>query len=143
MIKYLHSVWAGFVLIVLVFTIIQHLTGVLKGRMYNLRTDFRMALFAAVIYGFQIILGLLAWFTSDYFTGIRDGHFGEYMKNAHSRLLVLEHPFMGLLGLLLVLYGLRRSYFQVDPRRKFLSIVWLYSLALLLILLRIPWSDWL
>ena len=143
MIKYLHSTWAGFVLIVLAFSIVQHLTGLLKGRPYNLRTDFRMALFSAVVFGIQIILGLANWFTSDYFTGIREGRFGAYMKDAHARLVVMEHPVMGIIAFLLVLYGLRRSYFQVDPRRKFLSIIWMYALALLLILLRLPWSDWL
>ncbi len=139
----MHSVWAGFVLIVLAFTAIQHSGGLLKGRAYNLRADLRMALFAVVVYGIQIVLGLLNWFTSDYFKGIRDGRFGSYMKDAHARLIVLEHPVMGILGFLLMLYGFRRSYFHVDPRRKFLAVIWSYTLALLLILLRIPWADWL
>jgi len=63
------------------------------------------------------------------------------MKNAHSRLAAVEHPAMGIIGLLLVLYGFRRMFYQIDRKKKYMSIILFYGLALLLVLLRIPWKD--
>jgi len=140
---YLHGLWAFFVLIVWLMAIGRHVSGLVKKRWYDMQTDFRLALFALVVAGIQMLLGIGAYLTSDYFRGIREGHMGEYMKNAHARLITVEHPSMALLAFLLMLFGFRRMFYQVDPRRKFFSIVLFYGLALLILLSRLPWSDWL
>ncbi|NPA45657.1 MAG: hypothetical protein GXO24_00405 [Chlorobi bacterium] len=140
---YLHGLWAFFVLIILIMATGYHAAGLLKGRRYDMRTDFRLALFALVVTAIQLVLGVGAYLSSDYFRGIREGHMGEYMKNAHARLITVEHPTMAVLAFLLMLYGFRRMFYGIDPRRKFFSVLLFYGMALLLILSRLPWSDWL
>ncbi len=142
MISYLHSGWALFTVLLVFFTVIRHLRGFLLKKPYGLHSDFRLALLALVVFVIQIILGLLNFFTSDYFAGIREGHTGEYMKNAHTRLIILEHPTMAIVGLLFMLYGFRRMYYHVDPRRKYWAIALFYASALLAVASRLPWKDW-
>jgi hypothetical protein len=108
-----------------------------------LKTDFRLALFGLISTGIQIILGIAVFFQSDAYLFLKKSGFGAAMKNAHVRLLTVEHPTMGLLALLSMLYGFRRMYYQPVARRRFLSIVIFYTLALLFIFSRIPWNDWL
>ncbi len=141
MIKYLHSAWGLFTVLLMIFVVIHHVRGLWGRKPYGLRSDFRLALFALVVFGIQFLLGLLNFFTSEYFQGIREGHTGEYMKNAHTRLLIVEHPTMSLIALLLMLYGFRRMYYQVDPRRKYWSIALFYALALLALAVRLPWFS--
>jgi len=141
--KYLHSVWGGFVLLLLAYVIVHHMWRLLGRKPYVLASDFRLALFGLVVYVLQLLLGIGTYVNSPYFEGILNGKFGFYMKNAHDRLIVIEHPTMAFLGLLFMLYGFRRMYYQIDYRRKYISIILFYTLALIMVLLRLPWADWL
>jgi len=141
--QYLHGLWGGFVLLLLIYVLIHHTVRLLGRKPYLLQSDFRLALFALVVYFLQILLGIGTYLSSPYFEGIKNGQWGTYMKDAHDRLVVIEHPVMALLGFLLMLYGFRRMYYQLDYRRKYISIILFYFLALIMVMLRLPWADWL
>jgi len=143
MIAYLHSAWAGFTLMIILFTVIYHLKGLATGAHYSLKTDFRLALFTLVVTGIQLLLGIANLFTSDIWKHFRHVEFGVAVKNAEWRLAVLEHPVMALLGFLFMLYGFRRMYYQPVSKRRYLSIVLFYTLGFLFVASRIPWSKWL
>jgi len=143
MIKFLHSSWAFIVLLTFLFTLINFLLGYTKNRIFNYAKDFRLATFTLIVFSIQIILGITAWFSSSYFTGIRQGHMGEYMTSAHDRLLVVEHPVMMLIAWLLTFYGYKRMKSAESSKKKFMAVILLYGIAFLLILVRIPWKTWL
>jgi len=143
MIAYLHSTWAGFTLMIIIFTVFYHFKGLLTNNTYSLQTDFRLALFSLVVTAIQLVLGLVNLFTSDIWKHFRHVEFGVAVKNAEWRLAVLEHPVMALSGFLVMLYGFRRMYYQPLSKRRYLSIVLFYTMGFLLIAARIPWNKWL
>jgi hypothetical protein len=143
MVNYLHSGWAYFTLMIIVFTIGYHLSGLVSGRSYNFKVDFRLALFTLIVTGIQVVLGIANYFTSAVWDHIMENGFGSVMKVSELRLAALEHPLMGFAGLLFMLYGFRRMYYQPVPERKFFSIAMFYSVGLILFLSRIPWGKWL
>ncbi|NPA42608.1 MAG: hypothetical protein GXO27_01075 [Chlorobi bacterium] len=143
MTAYLHGVWAFFTLAMIVFTIGYHIPGLFGKRHHDFGLHLRLALFTLVVTGIQIILGLITLLASEHWKQFRQLGMGRAMKNDEIRLMVVEHPTMSLLGFLVMLYGFRRMYYQPFSRKRFLSVVIFYGLALLLIASRIPWHRWL
>jgi len=143
MIQFIHSAWAYLVILMFLVTLIIYAINLSKNKVFDYNKDFRLASFTLIVFYFQIVLGLITWLTSDYFAGIRQGHMKEYMKFAHDRLLVVEHPTMMLIALLLTHYGFKRMKKAESSRKKYMAVILLYGIAFLLILLRIPWSVWL
>ncbi len=64
------------------------------------------------------------------------------MKNALSRLYILEHPLTMITAVVLVTVGYSRAKRLGEDRKRFRSVYLLYGIALLLILVRIPWNAW-
>ena len=65
------------------------------------------------------------------------------MKNAQTRLYLVEHPFTNILAIVLITMGWSLHKRQSDPGKKFLRIAFFYGFGLLLLLSRIPWDTWL
>jgi len=143
MIKFLHSSWAYLVILMFLLTLVNYITAYVKNRIFDYNKDFRIAGFTLIILSIQVLLGFGAWFSSTYFEGIQHGQMGVYMKSAHDRLLVVEHPTMMIIAWLLTFYGYKRMKKAESSQKKFMAVILLYGLAFLLILARIPWSDWL
>ncbi len=143
MLKFLHSSWAFLVLLMFILTLSTYFSAYAKNKLFDFRTDFRIASFTFIVLSIQIILGLLTWFSSPFFAGLKQGHMPEYMHNAHDRLLVVEHPLMMIFAWVLTLIGFLRLKKIAASRKKYASIILWYGLAFLLILSRIPWSNWL
>ena len=141
MLKFLHHYWAYLLLIMLITIIIKAVYSLFSGNKFNFSTDFRLATFTWIVFEIQILLGLTVYFTSDYFQGIKEGHFGEYMKSAPDRLIVMEHPVMMIIAFLILYYGYNRLKKVQDSRREWIDIIIFYGLAFLLVLLRIPWAK--
>jgi heme A synthase len=143
MVKFLHGSWAILVILMFLITLGSYMFAYAKNKVFDFKTDFRLANFTLIVFIIQVILGIGAWFSSPYFEGIKQGHMKTYMKSAHDRLLVVEHPTMMLIALLLALYGYRRMKLATSSKKKYMAIIIFYGLAFLLILARIPWKTWL
>jgi VIT1/CCC1 family predicted Fe2+/Mn2+ transporter len=141
MIKFIHHYWAYLVLAMFTILILNSLWALINKRSFDYTKDFRLALFTLIVFDIQILIGLVAYFTSPYFEGIKNGHMGEYMKNASDRLIVVEHPSMMLLALLFIHYGFSRLKKLPKARQRFLDIIIFYGVAFILILARIPWNK--
>jgi len=90
--------------------------------------DFRISLFALITMHIQLLLGLILFFTKDYFSTIEQvGGMGEVMKNSDLRNLIIEHPLTMIIAVALV---------------KFKMLAIFYTLALVLVLAKIPWNIW-
>lgn len=68
---------------------------------------------------------------------------GAVMKDATARLFIVEHPLMMILGVVFLTIGFSKQKNKTTDFTKFKTIANFYGIALLLVLSRIPWGQWL
>ena len=139
--KTIHSYWAYLVLLILVVAIINAFVGKSLGRDFGAK-DLRISLFGLIFSHIQLLIGLILYFVSPWFDQWSEMGMG-IMKNAETRLYLVEHPITNILAIVLVTMGWSMHKRQSLSAKKFLRIGLFYSLGLLLLLSRIPWSNWL
>lgn len=137
----LHSYTAYILLAVLLFAVFNALTGWLGKKNFTLPKDFRISLFALILSHIQLLLGIVLYFISAKgFKTLQNSGMGEL--NALSRLLALEHPLTNVIAVVLITVGWSRHKKCTESHKKFKNIAVFYGLGLLLILSRIPWTQW-
>lgn len=142
MIKMLHSGWAYITLIILVFAVVNALIGLTSKKEFQDR-DLRISLFTLIVAHLQLIIGFIAYFLSTQFAYVLDNGMGAAMKEPEIRLFVIEHPLMMILAIVLITMGFSKHKKQTTDNGKFKTIALYYGIALLFVLSRIPWSQWL
>ena len=140
--KNIHSYWAYLVLLVLILSIFNAITGKINGKDFESR-DLRLSLFGLIFSHLQLLIGLILYFVSPWFDQWSNLGMGGVMKDAQTRLFLVEHPFTNILAIALITIGWSAHKHQSDPSKKFLRIALLYGLGLLLLMSRIPWDTWL
>lgn len=140
--KNIHSYWAYLVLLVLILCIFNAITGKINGKDFESR-DLRLSLFGLIFSHLQLLIGLILYFVSPWFDQWSNLGMGGVMKDAQTRLFLVEHPFTNILAIALITIGWSAHKHQSDPSKKFLRIALLYGLGLLLLMSRIPWDSWL
>lgn len=140
--KNIHSYWAYLVLLVLILCIFNAITGKINGKDFESR-DLRLSLFGLIFSHLQLLIGLILYFVSPWFDQWSNLGMGGVMKDAQTRLFLVEHPFTNILAIALITIGWSVHKQQSDPSKKFLRIALLYGLGLLLLMSRIPWDTWL
>ncbi|PKH49760.1 hypothetical protein CXF68_03190 [Tenacibaculum sp. Bg11-29] len=133
--KTLHSYWAYIVLVVLIFTVVNAIIGLLQKKEFT-HKEFRLGLFTLITTHIQLLIGFLVYFVGGFQSGLGD------MKDSGVRLLALEHPLMMIIAIVLITIGWSKHKKQVKSETKFKTFAIFYGLALVLILSRIPWSNW-
>tara|TARA_R110002020_G_scaffold63170_2_gene168704 strand:+ start:66599 stop:67057 length:459 start_codon:yes stop_codon:yes gene_type:complete len=140
-IRNLHSYLAYIALALLVFAVINAISGLVSKRIFNLEKDFRISLFALILAHLQLTVGLILYFISP--NGLKAIQaVGMGGLNSAARLLAVEHPFINIIALVLITIGWSRHKKVMEASKKFKSIAIFYGLGLLLILSRIPWGQW-
>ena len=139
--KTVHSYWAFFVLFILVAVIINAFIGRYMGKEFSTK-DLRISLFGLIFSHIQLLIGLILYFVSPWFDQWAAIGMGV-MKDAQARLYLVEHPITNILAIVLITMGWSMHKRQFESSTKFLRIILFYSLGLLLLLSRIPWSAWL
>ena len=123
----------------LLIAIINSIAGLAAHREF-VKKDRILGLVALIVVHIQLVIGLILYFTST--KGIQ-ALSAETMKVSESRLYALEHPLMMIIGIALITIGYMKSKKQSSDAGKY-RMIWIYYLiGLVLILLRIPWTDWL
>ena len=141
-IQSVHSLWAYLLLIVVVVAFVNALAGAVSKRDFVAR-DFRISLFALIVTHIQIVIGIVLFFLSPWgLQNIQSSGMGAVMKDSLSRLYVIEHPLMMIIAVIFLTIGYSRHKKHLLSRKKFVSIALFYGLALIFILSRIPWSQW-
>ena len=140
--KNIPSYWAYLVLLVLILCIFNAITGKINGKDFESR-DLRLSLFGLIFSHLQLLIGLILYFVSPWFDQWSNLGMGGVMKDAQTRLFLVEHPFTNILAIGLITIGWSVQKQQSDPSKKFLRIALLYGLGLLLLMSRIPWDTWL
>lgn len=140
MMKTLHSYWAYIVLVVLIFTVVNAIMGLVQKKEFT-HKEFRLGLFTLITAHIQLLIGLGWYFMSPWYKALK-ANGGEVMKESAARLLAVEHPLMMIIAIVLITIGWSKHKKQVKSEAKFKTFVIFYGLALLLILARIPWNNW-
>lgn len=141
MMKTIHSYWAYIVLAVLIYTVVNAIIGLTQKKEFT-HKDFRLGLFTLITAHIQLLIGLGWYFMSPWYKSLKTMGMGAAMKNATVRLLTVEHPLIMIIAIVLITIGWSKHKKQVKSESKFKTFAIFYGLALVLILSRIPWSNW-
>ena len=138
--KTVHSYWAFFVLIILLLAVLNALRGKISGKEFG-SNDLRISLFGLIFSHIQLLIGLILYFVSPWFD--QWSSMGMViMKNAESRLYLIEHPITNIVAIVLITMGWSMHKRQSESSKKFLRIALFFGLGLVFLLSRIPWDAW-
>lgn len=140
-VKNLHSYWAYIVLIVLVIAVLNGIYKRVTDKEYQ-AVDFRISLFTLIVTHIQLLIGMVLYFVSPRFSLFSESGMGEIMKNAVDRLYLIEHPIVNILVVVFITIGYSKHKKKLTSKPKFNTIAIYYTIALVLLLSRIPWSTW-
>jgi hypothetical protein len=137
----LHSYIAYAVLVFLVLAIFNSFIGLSSKRPF-ISGDKRIAMIALIFTHIQFVLGLLVLFTGPYVGIAKTIGMGAAMKDSTVRLFIVEHPLINLIAITLITIGWSKHKRAGESGRKFKSIAIFYLIGLVLLLSRIPYSQW-
>ncbi|MFD0834539.1 hypothetical protein ACFQ0I_02080 [Mariniflexile aquimaris] len=140
-VKNLHSYWAYLVVIILIIAVANAIIKAVGDKEYEAK-DFRISLFTLIVSHIQLLIGLVLYFVSPRFELWAELG-GEVMKNALARLYLVEHPLVNIIAVALITIGYSKHKKKLTSKFKLKTLAIYYTLALVLLLSRIPWSDWL
>lgn len=127
-----HSLLRWVVLLAAVLAVLRAAFGLLGKRAWRPLDD-RLGLILSITVDLQVLVGLLMW---PFYLGI----VGFNMRDDASRRFLVEHPLAMLAALALIHIGRARVRKQADDAGKFKQALIFFGLALLLMLLLIPWE---
>ncbi|AUC83122.1 hypothetical protein [Lacinutrix sp. Bg11-31] len=138
MIKMLHSYWAYLVFLMMIIATANALIKHFGKKEYTPK-DFRIALFTLIVSHIQLLIGIVLWFAQDYFGELS---VGEVMKNSALRSNAVEHPIAMILAVAFITIGYSKHKKKLTSAGKLKPLAIFYTLALILVLAKIPWSIW-
>ena len=142
MIKMLHSVWAWVILAAVFIGFINAVVGLVSGKPF-IKKDKTLSLLGLITGHVQLLFGLGVYFVSAGYHALKAEGMSHVMKDSHLRNQVMEHPLMMIIAIILITIGFSKHKSRSTNNAKFKTITVYYGIALLIILAKIPWSDWL
>ena len=136
MIQSIHSTLAYAVLAIVAIAVINAFLGLSSKRNFT-KNDRSLSLVALILSHIQLVVGLVLWATSPLGKDAM-----SQMSNAAMRLTAVEHPLINIIAIVLITIGWSKHKKEESSNGKFKKIGIFYALGLLLILSRIPWSNW-
>ncbi|RRA90369.1 hypothetical protein [Paenimyroides viscosum] len=135
-----HSYIAYLALILLVVASLNAIIGMTSNKEFK-DGDRKLSLFALIFTHTQFLIGLILYFNSPN-VKIFDLPMGEIMKDSNLRLYAVEHPLINIIAIILITIGWSKHKKAATSQAKFKSIAIMYALGTILVLSRIPWSNW-
>ena len=135
-----HSYLAYAALALLVLASINAILGLTSKKLFTDK-DLRISLFTMIICHIQLLVGLIVYFVSE--KGFQAFAIEGAMRRSDLRLSMLEHPLINIIALVLITIGWSKHKKEESNNGKFKKIAVFYTLGLVLILSRLPWSSWL
>lgn len=137
-IKMLHSYWAYLVFLMMVIAAANALIKYFGKKEYDPK-DFRIALFTLIVSHIQLLIGIVLWFAQDYFG---ENSMKEVMGNSALRSNAVEHPIAMVLAVVFITIGYSKHKKKLTSAGKLKPLAIFYTLALILVVAKIPWSTW-
>lgn len=133
----IHDLLRWAVLLFGVWAVLAALFAVISKRDYK-NSDNKMSLFFMISCDLQLLMGLILYFTGMWFDKLKAG-MGEVMKNPGDRFFAVEHALMMIIAWMLVHVGrsmVKRA--DTDAQKHKRTLIY-FGIALLIILVMIPW----
>lgn len=132
----LHDLVRWFILLFAFWTLISAISGIVTKRNYT-ANDNRSNLFFMISMDVQLLIGLILYFSGQWFERLK--HLGENMKEPMLRFFTMEHGLIMIIAWILVHAGRISVKKAITPQEKFKKTLIFFGIALLLILIAIPW----
>lgn len=133
-----HNLLRWVVLILAIITIYRYVMGWLQKKNYS-AADNRIGGFFVGSLHAQLLIGLILYFFLSPITKVALNDFGLAMKDAVLRFWAVEHFTIMLLAVVIAQVGRSISKKRSSDEQKFKIAVVYYIIALLIILMSIPW----
>jgi len=134
--RIIHNLVRWLILLFGFWTLISAISGLASKRDYT-SGDSRANFFFMLSMDIQLLIGLILYFGEDWFDRLKN--IGDNMKDTALRFFTLEHALLMLIAWILVHAGRVAVKKVVTPRSKFKRSLIYFGIALLLILIAIPW----
>lgn len=126
------------ILIFLVFTIGKFSFKKSSGDAFGVMED-KTTLIVMILAHVQLLIGIILLTV-----GPMSGNFanmGAVMKDSYLRMMVVEHPLTMIIGVTLITIGRIKLKKKTESADKYKTAIIFFSIALVLFLIRIPWSH--
>ncbi|APU67969.1 MAG: hypothetical protein ABGW91_04695 [Christiangramia sp.] len=140
-VQFIHSYWAYLVLFMLLIASFNAIIGFVTNKEYG-STNFQIALFTLIVSHIQLLIGIVLYFSAPYFKMWAEEGMGGVMSDSTLRLYNVEHPLMMIIAIALITIGYSKHKKKLTSKPKFKTLAIFYTLALIVVLSRIPWSAW-
>ena len=140
-VKFIHSYWAYLVLLMLVIATFNALIKFFGKKEFQ-PMDFRISLFTLIVTHLQLLIGIVLFFAAGYISLIGDLGMGGIMKDDILRSNIIEHPLTMIIAVVLITVGYSKHKKKLTSTPKFKMLAIFYTLALILVLAKIPWKVW-
>jgi len=104
--------------------------------------DFRISLFTLIVTHIQLLIGVVLFFSAGYISLIGDMGMKGIMGNDTLRSNIIEHPLTMIAAVVLITVGYSKHKKKLTSTPKFKMLAIFYTLALILVLAKIPWKVW-
>lgn len=136
---HLHNLLRWVILILAVIAIVKAFAGMTSRKPFT-NTDKKIGLFLMVAAHIMFMIGLFQWLAGDWgINTIRKMGMGEVMKNSIYRYWAIEHITGMVIAIALITVGRGVGKKNIADRIKHQRTFWFYLVALLIILVTIPW----
>jgi cell division protein FtsW (lipid II flippase) len=132
----LHNLVRWLILLFGLWTLISAISGLAAKRNYT-TADGRANFFFMLSMDIQLLIGLILYFSGVWFDRLK--HLGDNMKDPALRFFTMEHGLLMIIAWILVHAGRISVKKAVTPQSKFKKTLIYFGIALLLILIAIPW----
>ncbi|MFS8083649.1 MAG: hypothetical protein ACMG51_09365 [Ginsengibacter sp.] len=132
----LHSLGRWLILLFGIWTVISALSGMISKRNFT-NSDDKANLLFMIMMDLQLLIGLILYFGGVWFERLK--HIGDNMKDPVLRFFTLEHGLMMIIAWVLVHAGRIAVKRAVTPSSKFKKSLIYFGIALVIILIAIPW----
>lgn len=136
---HLHNLLRWVIIILLIISIYKAYTGWQQKKVFS-PADKRIWLFTLISAHITLVLGLYQWLWGRYGmlkTTLPEGV--SVMKNKFFRFFWVEHPTFMIIAIVLITLGHGMAKKPIPDLSKYKRAFWLFVLALLMILVAVPW----
>jgi hypothetical protein len=132
----LHNLVRWLIILFALWTVISAFSGLASKRAYKV-SDGRSNFFFMLGMDIQLLIGLILYFTSGWFESLKN--MGESMKDPMLRFFTIEHSILMIIAWILVHAGRVSVKKALTDGAKFKKTLVFFGIALLLIIIAIPW----
>ncbi|RYE24964.1 MAG: hypothetical protein EOP51_05635 [Sphingobacteriales bacterium] len=126
------------ILVFILLTLIRSMRGMGGGKAFT-AGDRKVAMFMMISADIQFLLGIDLYFMKGWFTVLTSG--ADIMANKVNRFFTVEHAVGMIIAIALIHIGYSSVKKNIADQAKFKKLFWFTLIALLVILITIPWPG--